>query len=142
MIDAERVEFMIRDCLFNDEEIENGKPKNPEDMIVVQGIANDWGLHKGRLETHKSEIVSYLEQLPQMFMKDSGGGWSFSNACNTNEGEQWTGLQRIMEALFVLGIAIGKVSYAVPREKWNMFPGGVPYLVVDLEGERDATENP
>jgi len=141
MISDERVNSIIRDCLFSSEEIEDGKPKNPEDMIVVEGVMNSYGLHRGRVDSHKSEIVSFLEQLPDMFMKDVGGGWSFLKASDTKEGEQWTGLHRTMDALFVLGMALGKVKFATPRKKWNELPGCMPYMIVDLEGERDADEN-
>jgi len=137
MISDERVNFIIRECLFGHEELEDGKPKNPDDMIVIEGVVNSYGLHRGRVDSHKPEIVSFLEQLPDMFMKDLGGGWSFLKASDTNEGEQWTGLQRTMEALFVLGMALGKVKFANPREKWNELPGRMPYMIVDLEGERD-----
>jgi hypothetical protein len=37
-----------------------------------------------------------------------------------------------MDQLFTLGIAIEKVSFQLPREMWNVLPGGMPYLVVKI----------
>jgi hypothetical protein len=72
-----------------------------------------------------------LLQLPDSFQKDSGGGYSFLEACNNKDGNQWTGLHLRMEQLFSLGIATEQVSYCLPRENWSILPGGMPYLVVD-----------
>ena len=52
------------------------------------------------------------------------------NACMDKSGRQWTGMHLTMEYLFLLGIAIGEVEYLLPREMWEAFPGGMPYLVV------------
>lgn len=71
-----------------------------------------------------------LDKLPEQFHEATGGGWSFLNACNDRHGNQWTGLHQRMEQLFQLGIALGRVSYCLPREFWSAMPGGVPYIVV------------
>ena len=52
------------------------------------------------------------------------------NLCYDKYDRQWTGMQRSMEALMVLGIAIGKIEYMLPREAWPDLPGGVPYIVI------------
>lgn len=139
MIDAERVDIMFRDCLYAKEELDgSGFPIDEDSMIEVKGIVNTFGLNKHRVESHREEVVSYLDQLPDEFKKSGGGGWSFLNACNTKDGEQWTGFHIIVEQLMCLGIALDLVRYVMPREMWSMFPGEMPYIVVDLEGERDA----
>jgi hypothetical protein len=74
-----------------------------------------------------------LAELPAPFKADgpdSGGGWSFLNACVTKDGVQWTDLHRTVEALVVLGIAAGKVAWMLPRKIWSALPGGMPYFVV------------
>jgi len=38
-----------------------------------------------------------------------------------------------MEQLVCLGIAIGRVGYNLPKENWDILPGGVPYIVIDME---------
>ena len=71
-----------------------------------------------------------LSNLPASFQKESGGGMSFLKACEDSEGNQWTGLHKIMDQLFLLGQAAGLVKCLMPREVWGMLPGGVPYYVV------------
>jgi len=131
MLTRTRVTEVIMDCLFKEDEILNGAPKNPEDLVPVEGIINNMGLHKGRLASHRQEIQDMLRELPEEFHKESGGGMSFLNACIDREGNQW-GQHRDMEALFVLGLGLGVVRYCLPREAWAMLPGGMPYLVVDV----------
>ena len=59
-----------------------------------------------------------LAQLPAEFGERAGGGWSFLNSCQRMDGTLWTGLHSIMEALLVLGLAIGLVEWLLPREHW------------------------
>jgi len=128
MINAQEVRDVFKVCLFRKEEVENGKPK-PE-MIEVQGIISRFGLHKERVYKHKEKIIEFLKELPEEFFK--GGGWSFLNLCNDKDGNQWTGLQAIMQELVCLGIAIGKVKYTIPKETWAALPGGMPYVSISL----------
>lgn len=133
-IDPDKVHETLGDCMFKQEEVEvvdgQQKPKNPDLMIVVEGIMNKFGVHKERLEKHRKQIEEWLDELPMEFHQHGGGGWSFLNACNDRNGEQWTGFHQRMEELFVLGIAIGRAKWQMPREMWPMFPGGMPYVVI------------
>lgn len=134
MIDAEVVQNMFKDCLYKDEEIA-GLPNGeaPKGCVMVNGITSKFGLHPKRLESYRSVIEDYLSQLPEQFRKSAGGGWSFLQACNTKDDEQWTGMHERMENLFVLGLAIGKVNYCTDkREIWQAFPGGMPYFIIDM----------
>lgn len=126
---AEKVNKIFVDCLFTDEETKDGAPG---EYIMVQGVVNDFGLHPERTESHQEEIISLLQELPDEFKKSDGGGWSFLNACNDRQGNQWTGLHRDMEQLFVLGMAIKKAEFQLPKVMWRTLPGGMPYLVVDV----------
>jgi hypothetical protein len=63
---------------------------------------------------------------------EAGGGWSFLQACVNRDGEMWTDSHRIMENLFLLGIAIEKANSLLPRELWSRLPGGVPYLATTV----------
>jgi hypothetical protein len=36
-----------------------------------------------------------------------------------------------MEQLILLGVGIGKVKSLMPREMWDVLPGGMPYYVVE-----------
>ncbi|KKN01359.1 hypothetical protein LCGC14_1128560 [marine sediment metagenome] len=120
---AENVEKVFMDCLFRDD-------KDTSDPAIAEGITLKIGFNKERLSSHSDDVTTMLAQLPKEFQKDSGGGWSFLNACNNSEGEQWTGLHKIMEQLFTLGLASGKVISQLPRELWEALPGGMPYYVV------------
>lgn len=119
---ANNVITILKDCLFKDDEPQD----NP---ILVKGIVSDFGFHPKRIESHKKDIVDMLKQLPKNFKTDEGGGWSFLQACNDINGNQW-GEHRSMEALFVLGLAIQKVKLLIPKEMWSALPGGMPYYAI------------
>lgn len=124
MISSKRVSEIIRDCLYKESEIKDGKPIiNP---IVVQGITRTLGLFPERVKKHEPEIVSMLKELPDTFSK----GWTFLNLCYTKDNEQWTGLHDSCEELMLLGMAIDKISYCSPRDMWDILPGGMPYIVI------------
>ena len=100
------------------------------DLLPVEGIMGTYDFRKNKIDEHAKDIANMLKELPLEFQKHGGGGMSFLNACNNNAGEQWTGLHRRMEELFVLGIAANKVKSVMPRELWSALPGGMPYYVV------------
>jgi hypothetical protein len=133
MIDAEVVGKMFVDCLYTAEEVE-GLPEGeaPKGCVMIDGITTKFGLHPKRLESYRTVIADYLSQLPDSFKKSSGGGMSFLNACNLEDGTQWTGMHKRMEELFSMGIGLGIVNYALPRELWQTMPGGMPYLIIDM----------
>lgn len=120
---SDNVEQVFTDCLFREDE-------NTDSAIKVEGIMHPFGFHPARLMEHEKDIKEMLSFLPDQFHQDKGDGWSFLNACEDNEGNQWTGLHMVMEQLFVLGMAIGKVRCLLPRDMWNVLPGGMPYYVV------------
>ena len=124
MINTQEVEKIFMDCLHNPSK----KTKN--NIVIIEGITCKFGFHPKKLELHKERIIAMLSELPTQFRQNSGGGWSFLNACNTKDGEQWTGLHQRMEQLFVLGMGIGKAKYVMPRKMWNSLPGGMPYIVI------------
>jgi len=100
------------------------------DLLYVEGIMGTYDFRKSKIDEHAEDIASMFKELPDQFQKHGGGGTSFLNACQNNAGEQWTGLHRRMEELFVLGIAANKVKSVMPRELWSALPGGMPYYVV------------
>lgn len=117
------VKEMIYSCL-------NGKKDIDESTIVVEGITARWGFNKTLISEHTHEIVDLLNQLPATFHSGTGGGWTFLNACNDRDGNQWTGNHVVMDALFCLGIAAGKATWLLHRELWDALPGGMPYVAV------------
>jgi len=123
-LSCENVDKVFEDCLFKDCE-------DTAKALVVDGIISKFGFNPVKIAEHKEDITSMLSELPNSFRKSGGGGMSFLNACMTEGGEQW-GEHRNMELLFCLGIGVGLVEYCMPREMWNIFPGGMPYLVINL----------
>ncbi len=138
-LNASNVEEVLVKCLFTDDE----DTSNP---VIARGIVQTYGFHPGRLEEEKQGIIEMLSQLPDQFMMDvpgGGGGWSFLQACQNKDGNQWADLHATMEKLVVLGIAVRRVKFLMPREMWAMFPGGMPYFAVfntDLRDDQPMAE--
>jgi hypothetical protein len=124
------VERIFVDCLFRKTEVP-GDGSVPANAILPTPIVHRVGLHPDRITAHRSEIASLLLGFPEEFYSDGGGGWSFLNLCMLANGEQWTGYHLVMEQLLQLGEAIGRVSYPMPRDMWDVMPGGMPYVVID-----------
>ncbi len=126
MPNAQNIDKILKDCLF----------RNSEDQstaVIAKGIVNNFGFHPERLKNHHAEIVEELSSLPREFYVNGGGGWSFLNMCNDNNGCQW-GEHINMEQLVCLGIALGLVEEQLPSMR-DILPGGVPYYVVDLRSK-------
>ena len=123
ILTSERVESVLKGCLFSEGE-------DTSNLVRADGIVRSAGFHPGRLEEHKEEIIELLAELPDAFQESSGGGMSFLNACFDKHDNQWTDFHMSMEQLLLLGLAIGRVEYLLPRELWNSLPGGMPYFVV------------
>jgi len=101
------------------------------DLEVELSIGGVRRFRTSMLEQHRSRIRELLLDLPDLFMKSKGGGWSFLNACDNKDGNQWTGLHMVMGQLFGMGEALGLVESLLPKEMWSALPGGMPYYVVD-----------
>lgn len=117
------VHNIVLDCLFKQGE-------DTTNHIRCEGIINTIGFHPERIKQHTEDIYDMLKQLPDSFMKSGGGGCSFLSACMTKENEHW-GEHQNMEELMLLGLAIGKLTYCLPREAWQMLPGHMPYFVIE-----------
>lgn len=117
---SENVNLVLKDCL--------GREEDP----AVEGVNLKLHLKQDKVEQHKKDIEDMLSCLPDNFLKSKGGGWTFLNMCNDKNGEQWTSLHHTVDVLVCLGIASGLVSFLLPREMWGIFPGGMPYVTVNL----------
>jgi hypothetical protein len=125
MINSEKVIKLFENCLFKEEEIINGKPI--VDPICAEGVMSKIGFHPERIKEATNEIVEMLNCLPEEFKS----GYTFLNFCQTKDGKQWTGLHQVCDQLVTMGIAIGKITYCLPREMWSILPGGVPYIQIN-----------
>lgn len=146
---TENVEAVARDCRFTNDELAEleGEPSEdnlPEGAVVVPGVIRTFVFHPGRLESHRADVVSMIEQLPTEFLREGGGGWTFLNLCMRRDGVQWTSFQTAQESLYVLAAGLGLARFQLPREVWEALPGAMPYLVFsttpfdDAEKEKDA----
>jgi hypothetical protein len=134
LIDPWEVDKAFEACFYTDEEVKTfaeGKPA--ADTIIVEGIQGKFGFHPERLETQRGKVIEWLKLLPHQFRRNGGEGWSFLNACVQENGVQWTGLHRTVEELFCLAMGLGLAECQLPREMWSMFPGGMPYYVINIE---------
>lgn len=122
MINSVNVTEIFVNCLFKKEEIIDGLPV--VEPIYVDGIIAKFGLHPERLKKYSSEINLFIDELPEQFKH----GWSFLNLCTTKDGELWTGFHQVCEQLMVLGVAIGRIEYCLPKEQWDILPSGLPYI--------------
>jgi hypothetical protein len=130
ILSADRVIDIMKDCLFDDEDLGSDGKTVPNDAVIVEGIVNNYAFNPKRLNDHAKEIGELLLELPDEFLRSKGGGMSFLNACMDRHGNHWAE-HRTMEVLFVLGMAVGKVKLCLPRDMWTVLPGGMPYYSVD-----------
>ncbi len=126
-LSAKTVNETFKKCLFN-----NGEPT--EDHKLGHGIMMKVGFHPARLKESELIISELLDELPDNFKLNSGGGWSFLNMCEDKHGKQWADLHQTMDELLMLGLATGKLRYTLPRELWRTLPGGMPYLNIKEPG--------
>lgn len=117
---AANVESTLKYCLFN-----NGE--DTTEHKIGEGVRLRAGFHPGRLDEKKEDILTLCKQLPTQFIEE--GGWSFLNACITNEGIQW-GEHSDVDNLLAIGTAAGCLEYLMPRELWQSLPGGMPYFKI------------
>lgn len=122
-LSASNVNDIFMKCLFKDGE--------PTDKAVIgKGVMMDVGFNPDRLKENEGDIESMLDNLPDSFKSTGGGGMSFLNVCNDNDGKQWADLHQTMDQLVTLGNAIGILSFLLPKEAWISLPGGMPYIVL------------
>jgi len=128
---TENVTEVFKKCLWIDEEIkEFSRDELWKRSTVIEGIVKTAGFSPEKVDEQRENIIDLLNQLPIEFHKESGGGYTFLNAPFDKEGKLW-GQQTNAEDLMMLGMAIDKVSYCLPRSTWSVFPGSVPYFVIE-----------
>ena len=127
---TQAVTDLLAHCLYTDAEADDGEV---EEALIVEGIMRDYGLHPGRVDENRENIAELLRELPNNFFigEGGGGGWTFLNLCMDKHDNHWAE-HPTMEVLCVLAIAAGLGKWAVPKEMWSVFPGGMPYIQFDL----------
>jgi hypothetical protein len=119
---TDNVSKILKDSLFKD-------GVDTTNAVIVEGVRGKFGFDPTQLEKNKQHIVDMLSQLPNEFKSTGGGGWSFLQACMRSDDVQW-GDHTSIDELICLGLAVGEVSFLMPRDMWSMFPGGMPYFAI------------
>jgi len=118
---SENVEKVFRSCLFEDNE-------EQIDIVNSAGVVIDAEFKKQKLEENKENIIAMLDQLPDDFNQELGGGMHFTNAAYRNDNYLW-GEHCHVDFLICLGIAVGYVRFCLAREFWAVLPQKLPYFV-------------
>lgn len=138
ILTAEKVIDTYKTCLLRDDEVRENASKELEptvDFILGEGIATVSVFSAERLEENKKKIFSMLDELP-----DIDEEVSFLKICYDKNGRQWADLHSTMDLLVQLGRATGALEFTVPRDCWDVFPGGVPYVVRNRENDNEKIE--
>jgi hypothetical protein len=140
MTRAERVNSIFRACLFQDDEIVNGKPV--VDPVVTDLVSMTVGFHPQRLEQNRAAVVEIAKEVfSDDFYEDRGGGHSFLQVPFDREGHHWCE-HRTAEQLVGLCVALDFAAYPLPKSLWAALPGGVPYIIVRgdrFDGQASST---
>jgi hypothetical protein len=91
----------------------------------VDGVAHSFLIDKQKVNSHMDKINEFLNELSDTFKE----GMSFLALPFDKNNNQW-GEQMNAEQLMVLGIAAGRIKLCLPKEMWNLLPGGVPYIEI------------
>jgi hypothetical protein len=132
---ASNVQEVLRDCLFTDDECRD--PAVTANAVFAETVMMKIGFHPERLKAHHQDIADMLSELPHQFRAGVGGGWSFLQACMTEDGTQW-GEHPDVDALLGLGLASKQIEYCMPRDAWGVLPGGMAYFVILADGASEA----
>lgn len=128
-ISANAVTETFMYCFFTEEELKGGAP-TADQYTVGDGVMNSVAFHNGRLAESRDKVKEMLTHFEDAFYTEGGGGYSFLNMVTTKDGTLWTGMQRTVDQLVILGNALDYVTLT-PREMNAVLPGGVPYVIID-----------
>ena len=71
-------------------EVLDGDTNSPN-FKKVPMIAHTFGFDMTKLEEHRRDVRDMLGQLPKTFFPETGGGWSFLQACV----REWSSVDRL-----------------------------------------------
>lgn len=129
---AEEVNEVYRRCLLTDTEVnELSEPMTP--FVLGEGVKGIQVFSASRLAENRAKITEMIAELPSI-----DEGVSFMNLCEDKQGRQWTDLQRTVDELLQLGTATGEVFYLLPRDVWDMLPGGMPIIMRNEKASEKA----
>lgn len=131
-LSSKNVHRILERCLLTEDEVQADRKgrAEPKGSIVVEGVHNTFVLHRNRLRGAKYELALMLEELDDEFKTNGGGGWSTTKANITKDGREW-GEFHDVEIFVILCIGAGLCHFPIPRPRWSVLPGGMPYLTID-----------
>ncbi len=132
---AENVSKVFFGCMYDEKLVASGDV--PTGAIVVEGIRSTIVFDPAKVKLNKVDIKDLLTQISDDFSSKEAGGASFLNLPTRKDGELW-GEQMNAEQLMLLGMASGYMRYLIPTDGWPSLPGGMPYLIVSLDGDSDV----
>lgn len=121
-LNSANVNKLFANCILNNE------MQNHQHALRVDGVLSSAVFYLPALQKETPAIELLINQLPNIFKNEGEKGGSFLQMCEDYNGELWTGEHAVMERLLLLGIAIGKMGFLLPKPLWAALPGGMPYV--------------
>ena len=129
------------DCLFLPEELpaDGGVPPG---AIIVETFRVRVGFHPARLESKRAAIAAIVRRLEPAFRRtgpNAGHGMSFLRLPIFEDGTHWAG-HPTCDELIGLAFGLGMGDFLMPRAFWAALPGGMPYLWLDADYVKGASD--
>lgn len=121
---SENVTATFFNCMYKE------APEDTSEAVLAEGIITKVGFDPIKIKENENDIRELLMQLPDEFHVGKGGGYTFLNMCLDKDGSQWADTHQTQEQLLLLGLAIKKIQYCLPRDVWSALPGGMPYIMI------------
>ncbi|HYE68402.1 MAG TPA: hypothetical protein VEA58_07300 [Anaerovoracaceae bacterium] len=122
-LNAQTVQRVFVDCLFSEAEFKG-------EGLRAEGVVITAMFNPVKIEGHRHEIESMLNECHPEFFNTEQGGRSFLNLCMDKNGQIWTGDHHMCDCLICLGIAIAKLKLTPERELWQTLPHGLPFIII------------
>lgn len=136
---AVRVDALLKLCLFatvhGEDKVQGLDPDTfvaLPDALLTRAVIHAFGFSKTALDKYKEHIMKELAGMQDTFFQTPDGGMSMLAMVYDRNEVHWAE-HRNAEALIALGLGIEMVSFILPREMWNAFPGSMPYIVINDE---------
>lgn len=119
----ENVSAIFLDSLATDDD-------PPEEVIVAEGIVDDFRFQAERLYSHVLDVEAMLSHSSTAFFENRGGGHVWLDLALRRDGYRW-GSREDVDRLLALGMAMNFISYSrAERTQWTLFPGSSPYVSI------------
>lgn len=120
------VQNIYAQCLYKDTDT----PEPMTEVMDVVGAGKSFSTE--RLALHKEEILDLLYSLPLQCRKSQGTGLLLSHAGTDRHGIPWTTDPDNMIMLFVLGAAIGDLTFYLPLGKTSVSECSLDDIIILL----------